>query len=293
LEKRLDQQRSFGLTDKDVRGARQSLGAAGAHGPTHEARQRLDDDLHDAEVVEHHHKAAEEDDRRQHLEGELKAEAGPRRLGIDEEVAAVCQIAEEESGAVIRQRQKTRDLVAERGEDDLSVNSVDDQPGGAEDHDQRPTQLTDLGLEPDPAADQTDKRGCASKPPQCRGNQQSEREADYRRRRRHHHGADDRRHLVPHQVLRQVYHQQRGERRHAEKAPVVLAQDDQCKDELQTEPPDNGPHADPSAVVGHRPGQPEEHHQADETEKLHASSFDRITLHCRGRYNATEGVVLD
>ncbi len=52
-EKRPDGQRRFGLAHEDAGRHIGGLGAAGSHYAQHHFRHRLDDHLHDAQVVQH------------------------------------------------------------------------------------------------------------------------------------------------------------------------------------------------------------------------------------------------
>ena len=63
-DKGFDDQRGFGLPDKDVGRSGQGLRSAGFQRPDHDPGHDVDHHLHDAQVVEHGHQRREKDDRR-------------------------------------------------------------------------------------------------------------------------------------------------------------------------------------------------------------------------------------
>ena len=69
-EKRADGERRFGLAHEDGGGDVEAFRAGDAHGLLHDPGKAADDDLHDADVVEHGKEGGDEDDGGQHLEGE-------------------------------------------------------------------------------------------------------------------------------------------------------------------------------------------------------------------------------
>jgi len=73
-KKRADGERGFGLAHEDAGGDVERFCPAGAHDAGHQPRGGADDQLHDADVVEHGEKRGDEDDRWKHLEGERKTE---------------------------------------------------------------------------------------------------------------------------------------------------------------------------------------------------------------------------
>ncbi len=68
-----NRERRFRLAHEDAGGDVQRFRAACAHQSRHHARGHLDDELHDAEVIEHREKRGDENNRRQHLKREEKS----------------------------------------------------------------------------------------------------------------------------------------------------------------------------------------------------------------------------
>ena len=71
-QKRANRQGSFGLTHEDTGGDVHGLNAGCPHEPHHHSGEQFDDDLHNAEVIQHREERSDEDDGRQHLESENK-----------------------------------------------------------------------------------------------------------------------------------------------------------------------------------------------------------------------------
>ena len=107
----LDQQRRLGLADEDVGRGGERLGARGAHELGHEPGDALDHLLQDAEVVEHRGQRGDEDDRRQHLEGEVEAQAVGARVGR--------QAAKDELGALGGEAEQADNGAAQPGDEHL------------------------------------------------------------------------------------------------------------------------------------------------------------------------------
>ena len=280
VEKRFDEQRTLGLADKDIGGARQGLGAAGSYRPPHEPSQRLDDQLHDAEVVEDTHETAKEDDGGEHLEGKLESKAGPGGITPDEVIPPIRQIAEEETRSVIGQGEEIRSFLAEGGEDGLPVDSVDDQPCGSKDHDESSTHAPDRMRNADLAADGGHNQHNTDEPGKRRGRHHAAKPADHRSADEHGSHTLDAGEYLFLLFLHDVHNQEAGEHHHAVETPIVLLEDDQSKDELKAEPPDHRPHLNSSRMVGHGPRQTEQNQESDQTEKLHCSPLrpDHFTL---------------
>ena len=78
-EERADGERGLGLAHEDGGGDIHAFSAGDAHGLEHDPGQAADDDLHEADVVEHGEEGGDEDDGGQHLEGEDGAERGAMR----------------------------------------------------------------------------------------------------------------------------------------------------------------------------------------------------------------------
>ncbi len=215
---------------------------------------RLDHLLHDAEVVEDRHEAAEEDDRRQHLEGELHAEAGPGAALAGEEVLVLGQVAEQEPGAVVGEVEEGGHPLAERLEDDLAVHATGDQPGDAEDHEHRAEVRLRGAGEPEAGVDQQGHHEQEQQPAESAGGQQGARPADAQTDRSHHRGPSPVGALAV-LAAQDVGDDQQPQHRHADEAPGVLAQDGQRQHELQAEAPEDRPQVHLAAVVGQGPGQ--------------------------------------
>jgi hypothetical protein len=74
----------------------------GAHHASHDPGRNLDDELHDAEVIEHGEKRANENNGRQHLKRKIKAEMG----------ALLTQVAENKLRAGIGIAKQSTDGIA-------------------------------------------------------------------------------------------------------------------------------------------------------------------------------------
>ncbi len=101
-QKRPDGYRRFRLSHENTGRDVERLRTAGAHHPRHDPGGNLNDELHDAEVIEHSEKRADENDGRQYLKGKIEAEMG----------TLLPEIAENKLRADIRVAKQTADGVA-------------------------------------------------------------------------------------------------------------------------------------------------------------------------------------
>ena len=111
---RLDDDRRLGLPHEDVGRGRERLRSARPHQEHHRARHQPDDELQDAEVVEHGEERGDEDDRRQRGEGEDEAVPGPKISAI---FVWFGEHAEHERRAGVGELEEAADAARDRGEE--------------------------------------------------------------------------------------------------------------------------------------------------------------------------------
>src|SRR5205823_4028087 len=109
-QKRPNREWRLGLAHEDRRRHVETLGPARSHDLVHRDRERLDDDLHDAEVVHDREQRRHEDDRRHDLEGEDDTDTG----------VLLADFAEHEFGAGAGEAEDVRHGGAQQIEDHLT-----------------------------------------------------------------------------------------------------------------------------------------------------------------------------
>ena len=118
VEEGADGERGFSLSHEDAGGDVGRLGSGDAHGFLHDPGEGSDDELHEADVIEHSEEGGDEDDGGKDFEGKYREGGG-----------VTAEITEDHGGAGDGVGEEFVDAVASGGKDALAYGGFEDEDG--------------------------------------------------------------------------------------------------------------------------------------------------------------------